>query len=101
MTGFVFTFSLLCTAALQADPAILQRPETGVLRPLLEAALPAVHLNTTRNHGELRVPVTGTLGSGIPACNVAAPRGTAITMEYRIAQLPLRRLRPIRAPTVS
>lgn len=98
MTGFVFTFSLLCTAALQADPAILQRPETGILRPFLEAALPAVRLNAARSHSDFCAPVAAVRGQDASP-DVRMPRGTAIIPEYPPALHPTRRQRPIRAPT--
>jgi len=99
MTGFVFTFSLLCTAALQADPAILQRPESGILRPLFEAALPAVRVHASRSRGEIRVPPAGIEGRQASPCASALLHGTARSREYPLTQRSNRRLRPIRAPT--
>lgn len=101
MTGFVFTFSLLCTAALQADPAILQRPESGILRPFLEAALPSVRLHGTRTRAESRVPPVGIDGRDAPPCGMSLVPGSTLSPEYQLPQRPTRRLRPIRAPTAS
>ncbi|MCB2204240.1 hypothetical protein KQI65_05775 [bacterium] len=97
MTGFVFTFSLLCTAALQADPAVLQRPEAAILRPLLEAALPAAHLTSARG-SELRVHPVCTRRSTSEE-GIDTYRTTFLCREYRAPVPPLRRHRPIRAPT--
>jgi hypothetical protein len=42
MTGFIFTCSLLCTAALQTDPGVLQRTDASVMRQILEIVIPAL-----------------------------------------------------------
>ena len=42
MTGFVFTFSLFCTAVIQADPAVIQSADASVIRQIIDAAVPAL-----------------------------------------------------------
>ncbi len=100
MTGFVFTFSLLCTAALQADPAILQRPEMGILRPFLEAAMPVVQQLPIVSRERHLHPVSGRK-RGIPADDDAGYRRAAAPVEYKVPQFRPGRLRPIRGPTVA
>ncbi|MBE0645197.1 MAG: hypothetical protein IH600_14030 [Bacteroidetes bacterium] len=45
MTGFVFTFSLFCTAILNSDPAVLQRAELAAVRQIIEAVIPEARLH--------------------------------------------------------
>jgi hypothetical protein len=40
MTGFVFTFSLFCTALLQTDAAVLAHVELSPVRQIIDAVLP-------------------------------------------------------------
>ena len=98
MTGFVFTFSLLCTAALQADPALLQRPEAAILRPLLVAALPASQLTAVGTTGT--TPVQSTCAVIVtPADAPAGQQALASRPLHRLARrAPGTFLRPIRAP---
>lgn len=49
MTGFVFTFSLFCTALLQSDPAILQHVELAPVRQIIDAVMPEVRPQAGRH----------------------------------------------------
>lgn len=46
MTGFVFTFSLFCTALLQTDPTVLQQVELAPVRQIIDAVIPEAHART-------------------------------------------------------
>ena len=46
MTGFVFTFSLFCTALLQTDPVLLQQVELAPVRQIIDAVIPEAHPRT-------------------------------------------------------
>jgi hypothetical protein len=100
MTGFVFTFSLLCTAALQADPAVLQRPESGILRPFIEAALPAVQTSIPIRVQRYRiVPVCGTEATRLVFPTILRHANT-ISAIRPVTQAGGSRAHPIRGPTV-
>ena len=99
MTGFVFTFSLLCTAALQADPAVLQRPENGILRPFIEAALPAVQTSLpTRLHRYRLFPVGGAAATRLVFPTIVAPAAASAEATTALQSVD-RWAHPIRGPT--
>ena len=98
MTGFIFTCSLLCTAALQADPAVLQRAETNVMRHILEAVIPVVPAPTAGAQRESgRSGCCGTVVR-MPAPGDTAPRRTVLSRNPVCGRSQFVRMHPIRAP---
>lgn len=47
MTGFIFTFSLFCTAVIQADPAVMHSADANVIRHIMDAAGPTLRSQMT------------------------------------------------------
>ncbi len=64
MTGFVFTFSLFCTAVLNTDPAVLQRAELAAVRQIIEAVIPEARLHRVLGKGQTQPLFTNTLPPG-------------------------------------
>lgn len=101
MTGFVFTFSLFCTALLQTDAAVLTQVELAPVRQIIDAVLPDARpqsFATGRQH--LVPPVSPAPAS--PASS--ALHGTRLRDGIAAdAFHPLRllRARPIRAPSAA
>ncbi|PLX23175.1 MAG: hypothetical protein C0600_15425 [Ignavibacteria bacterium] len=101
MTGFIFTFSLFCSAVIQADPAVLQSADAGVIRHILEAAAPT-----------LRAQINWTVGKHHPACSTAP---TQVKQRHALPEIRLlsgssrrehtsvflRSAHPIRAPSAA
>lgn len=101
MTGFIFTCSLLCTAALQTDPGVLQRTDAGVMRQILEIVIPAL---------PVRVPLPVRKCCGTPQMNVsfrtnvfaeALSRHIPPEMPESGAGRHIVRMHPIRAPSCA
>lgn len=97
MTGFVFTFSLFCTALLQSDPAILQHVELAPMRQIIDAVMPEVmppagrHKLVPPSHPH-QTPSTQPAILPLHRCD-----GSSVS-AVRLSRV--RRARPIRAPSV-
>lgn len=100
MTGFIFTFSLFCSAVLNADPAVLQRSEFAAMRQIIESAIPETQLHRVLRTRQSQVTFSAPL--------FHAPSGLLPQTPFRwrwdsVQALQSRRCldaRPIRAPAM-
>ena len=98
MTGFVFTFSLFCTALLQGDPSALQQVELAPVRQIIDAVIPDAGRNTTRGG---RYPVVSPLSPHSPHNTPEAPvswRRLDGSTDHSPVTRHFLHARPIRAP---
>ncbi|MFA6232897.1 MAG: hypothetical protein WC824_01745 [Bacteroidota bacterium] len=99
MTGFVFTFSLFCTAVFNTDPAVLQRAELTAVRQMIEAVIPEARLQRVFRNRQSQCPIS----TIIPA----SPRTSSLRSQSccdgnTVSFIPASRrmsARPIRAPS--
>ncbi len=99
MTGFVFTFSLFCSAVLNSDPAVLQRGEFAAMRQIIESVIPETQLHRALRTRQSHVSYAALL-SHAPSVPVLRQRLRA--SWGTVHTLPVRRYlsaRPIRAPS--
>ncbi len=101
MTGFVFTFSLFCTAVLNTDPAVLQRAELSSVRQLIEAVVPDARLHSvyqrprTQQSFATTVPVSPQISSPQSQLRYDGNTVPFVPATYALAA------RPIRAPSAA
>ncbi|MBR9975996.1 MAG: hypothetical protein KFF77_10480 [Bacteroidetes bacterium] len=100
MTGFVFTFSLFCTALLQSDAAMLAHVELVPVRQIIDAVLPDARPRPMFAGGHTVVPPLSRTPS--PTALAVLPSTRRIDGITGAAPMPLRFLhaRQIRAPAV-
>jgi hypothetical protein len=99
MTGFVFTFSLFCTAVLNTDPAILQRAELTAVRQMIEAVVPAARLHRVYRIRQTQYPLSTNLSANP---RLSSPPSRHCYEGNTVPFIPAHRrisARPIRAPS--
>lgn len=97
MTGFVFTFSLFCTALLQSDPAMLQHVELAPMRQIIDAVMPEVMPPAGRHKlvpPSYPHPTPSTQPAILPLHRCDGSSVSAVRLNRAL------RARPIRAPSV-
>ncbi len=99
MTGFVFTFSLFCTAVLNSDPAVLQRAELAAVRQIIEAVIPEARIHRALRSRQTQPLLSQNLFGNSWSASLRPQRRCD---ENTVSFLPACRqliARPIRAPS--
>jgi hypothetical protein len=99
MTGFVFTFSLFCTALLQSDAVMLQHVDLVPMRQIIDAVLPeAGHRTLNPGRHTLVPPLSLQRTPSVHAAITSTRRGDG-SDGPAVSLSRVLRARPIRAPS--
>jgi hypothetical protein len=100
MTGFIFTFSLFCSAVLNADPAVLQRSEFAAMRQIIESVIPETQLHRVLRTRQSQVTFSSPLFRTPSGLVPQAPLRWRWDSVHALQVHRFLNARPIRAPSV-
>lgn len=101
MTGFVFTFSLFCTAVLNTDPAVLQRAELSAVRQLIEAVVPDARLHRMYQSRRTQHPISTTIPAHLRISTFRSQHRRDRNTVSFVPAVSFLSARPIRAPSAA